>query len=121
MMINGKQYSKVELVFAVHGLYYRVNTYACNESSLTETESLIELFPSMQFAQFADMIYMVEKKEFIKFRYEPKKQPVYRRFFEQAELKRITLAELKEIIEQTYEIKLHIWNKEKWEIFATLE
>ncbi len=116
MIWGGEQYSRIRLVVGIQQLYYRVDTWISDDK-----DGILDLFPSMQIAHYVDLIYCIDTDDFIKFRWEHKEIEYYREFFKNSLMQKLTIEELKSTIEDVYDVKLHIWSKDKWEKFATLE
>lgn len=116
MIYKNKLFSKVDLVIGIDHQYYRTYTYMCNGFT-----DMIDMFPSIGIASFADCIYVRNTGEFTKFRDEPKNQIHYEEFFKHGAIKRVTLYQIINLIEERYDTKIKLWNNDKWMTLLTQE
>ena len=116
MFYQNEQYGRIELIVEIQNLYYKVDTYLSKDRT-----NLIDMFPSIQMGYMFDLVYDVTTDNFLKFRWDEKKKQVYREFFKEIPIRKVSLLQLKDIIEDIYTIKIQIYNEEKWKIFTSPE
>lgn len=115
MLYQNKQYSKIEIIVEIQNLYYKTDTYISKHRNST-----IDMFHSIQMANIFGLIYVVTTDNFLKFRMDEERKSAYRRFFKEIPIRKVSLSQLKDIIEDTYaDTKIKIYNEEKWKIFTT--
>jgi len=114
MFYNGKNYATVPLIVQADKDFYKVNTFLTNGQT-----DFRDMFPSLLTGSMLNIVYSSCKGEFIKFRYHMQEKPSYIRLFETTHIPEITMLELVSILEETFGMKIKLFNEEKWKTLIT--
>lgn len=119
MIYQDKLYSKILLGVEIDYRFCVVNTFVHTHNA---GYSFTDMFPCLQMPSMLNTIYLFNRDEFFKFRYEDYLKDSYKSIFLNINRGKqpISMMKLKDIVEKTYDTKIKVFNEEKWKIFATL-